>query len=151
MWQFVKFMISSTSRTHVLDLQRPAGIIFAIFAIFAFLLDQLNSISIQNLLQIMSYKVFFSSSQIVVSFLENQSKQLLNIYLFKVNNRNTRERCEIYSELTIKTLERRLWGYVVSLLLTLLLNLFLTFFKCFYCWRWTGKCLMGLKILFKLH
>ena len=26
-----------------------------------------------------------------------------NIYLFKVNNENTRKRCEIYSKLTIKT------------------------------------------------
>ena len=32
-----------------------------------------------------------------------------NIYLFKVNNRNTRKRCEICSELTIKTPERRQW------------------------------------------
>ena len=31
------------------------------------------------------------------------------IYLFKVNNRNTRTRCEIYPELTIKTPERRQW------------------------------------------
>ena len=30
-----------------------------------------------------------------------------NIYLLKVNNRNTRTRCEICSNLTIKTLERR--------------------------------------------
>ena len=30
-----------------------------------------------------------------------------NIYLLKVNNRNTRERCEIYSKLTIKIVERR--------------------------------------------
>ena len=29
------------------------------------------------------------------------------IYLLKVNNRNTRTRCEICSKLTIKTLERR--------------------------------------------
>ena len=29
-----------------------------------------------------------------------------NIYLFKVNNRNTRERCEIRSKLTLKTPER---------------------------------------------
>ena len=28
-------------------------------------------------------------------------------YMFKVNNRNTRTRCEIYSKLTIKTPERR--------------------------------------------
>ena len=32
---------------------------------------------------------------------------LVNIYLLKVNNRNTRKRYEIYSELTIKTPERR--------------------------------------------
>ena len=30
-----------------------------------------------------------------------------NIYLFKVNHRNTRKRCEICSKLTMKTLERR--------------------------------------------
>ena len=29
-----------------------------------------------------------------------------NIYLFKVNNRSTQKRCEICSELTIKTPER---------------------------------------------
>ena len=32
-----------------------------------------------------------------------------NIYLLKVNNRNTRKRCEICSKLTIKTPERRQW------------------------------------------
>ena len=31
------------------------------------------------------------------------------IYLLKVNNRNTKRRCEIYSKLTIKTPERRHW------------------------------------------
>ena len=31
----------------------------------------------------------------------------VGIYLFKVNNRNTRTRCEICSKLTIKTTERR--------------------------------------------
>ena len=29
-----------------------------------------------------------------------------NIYLFKVNNRNTTKKCEIYSKLTIKALEQ---------------------------------------------
>ena len=32
-----------------------------------------------------------------------------NIYLFKVNNRNTGKRYEIYLKLTIKTTERRHW------------------------------------------
>ena len=31
------------------------------------------------------------------------------IYLLKVNNRNTRTRCEICSKLTINTPERRYW------------------------------------------
>ena len=31
------------------------------------------------------------------------------IFLFKVNSRNTRARCEICSQLTIKTLERSHW------------------------------------------
>ena len=31
------------------------------------------------------------------------------IYLLKVNNRNTRTKCEICSKLTIKTPERRHW------------------------------------------
>ena len=30
-----------------------------------------------------------------------------NIYLFKVNNKNTRKKCEKFSKLTIKTPERR--------------------------------------------
>ena len=30
-------------------------------------------------------------------------------YMFKVNNRNTRTRCEICSKLTIKTPEQRQW------------------------------------------
>ena len=32
-----------------------------------------------------------------------------NIYLLKVNKRNTRKRCEICSKLTVKTPERRQW------------------------------------------
>ena len=41
-----------------------------------------------------------------------------SIYLHKVNNRNTRKRCEICSKLTIKTPERRHWlrfDYVLTM------------------------------------
>ena len=43
--------------------------------------------------------------------LENDQRRIYpdNIYLFKINNRNARKRCEICSELTIKTPERRHW------------------------------------------
>ena len=30
-----------------------------------------------------------------------------NFYLFKINNKSTRKRCEIFSELTIRTPKRR--------------------------------------------
>ena len=40
---------------------------------------------------------------------QNLALDPANIYLFKVNNKNTRKRCEICSKLTIKTPERRQW------------------------------------------
>ena len=58
------------------------------------------------------------------------------IYLLKVNNRNTRTRCEICSKLTIRTSERHQWrrsgvfivnfehiSHLVLLLLLLTLNM----------------------------
>ena len=48
-----------------------------------------------------------------------------NIYLFKVNNRNTRKRYETYSKLTVKIPERCQWHRFGVLLLTL--NRFVTF------------------------
>ena len=41
------------------------------------------------------------------SYALSQNKFTAYIYLFKVNNRKTRRRCEIFSKLTIKTEERR--------------------------------------------
>ena len=38
-----------------------------------------------------------------------KSYYLVSIYLLDVNNRTTRTRCEIYSKLTVKTLERHRW------------------------------------------
>ena len=40
---------------------------------------------------------------------KSSSNHPANVYLFKVNNRNTRKRCEICSKLTIKTTERSHW------------------------------------------
>ena len=60
-----------------------------------------------------------------------------NIYMLKVNNRNTRKRCEICSDLTIKTPDNV--SDVVLVFLLLNLNIFHTFFYCFYCWLWTSK------------
>ena len=51
-----------------------------------------------------------------------------DIYLLKINHRNTRASCEICSKLVV----------LMSLLLTL--NRFHTLTKCFYYWLWIGKC-----------
>ena len=56
-------------------------------------------------------------------FMKKFSRNLFGIYLLKVNNRNTRTRCEICSELTIKD---TIGVVLVSLLLTL--NIFHTLF-----------------------
>ena len=45
--------------------------------------------------------------QILVEFIFHKFVYLVGIYLLKVNNRNTRTRCEICTKLTIKTPERR--------------------------------------------
>ena len=64
----------------------------------------------------------------------NWSRNPANIYLFQVNNRNIRKRCEICLKLTIKTPD------IVLVVLLSTLNIFHTFFRCFYCWLWTNKC-----------
>ena len=64
-----------------------------------------------------------------------------NIFLFKVNSRNTRKRFKIFSELV---------GHRSgSLLLTL--NIFRTFFYCCNSSLWTDKCLSGSSFLCKLY
>ena len=60
-----------------------------------------------------------------------------NIYLFKVNNRNTEKKCENYSKLTIKTPER------LSTLLIVNFGHNSLLFLVSRCWLWTSKCLLG--------
>ena len=57
---------------------------------------------------------FRENVELFNSFFANQYSLIANsspvgIYLLKVNNRNTRTRCEICSKLAIKTPERRYW------------------------------------------
>ena len=48
---------------------------------------------------------------IISQYFTTSSYDLAGIYLLKVNNRNTRTRCEIYSKLTIKTPEQSHWRH----------------------------------------
>ena len=68
---------------------------------------------------------------------------LANIYLFKVNNRNIRKKCEIFSKLTVKTLERCHWRrsdvFTVNfenISHLFLVFLFLTLNKYILAWLW---------------
>ena len=61
-----------------------------------------------------SYLKQFQMDNLMTSFvseiLENLIRRLMKVfYLLKVNNRNTRTRCQIHSKLTIKTPERCQW------------------------------------------
>ena len=59
-----------------------------------------------------------------------------NIYLFKVNIRNTRKRCEICSKLMIKTPERRQWRrFGVSIVNFDVVLVFFFFVNCEYIWH----------------
>ena len=78
--------------------------------------SSVTKIHIRKILQ-MLWKMFLIQSLYILEkkiLISKYKKQLCskannpaNIYLFKVNNRNTRKRCEIFSKLTIKTPEWR--------------------------------------------
>ena len=51
----------------------------------------------------------------------------VDIYLLKVNNTNTRTRCEMYSKLAIKTPERRQWPRSYIFIVNFISHLFLVF------------------------
>ena len=68
--------------------------------------------------------------------------------MFKDNNRNTRIAYEIYSKLTIKTLEQRQWRHSGVFIVNF--EHFCTLFYCFrfHCLLWTGKWRLGKELLF---
>ena len=73
---------------------------------------------------------------------------LANIYLFKVNNRNSTKRCEICSKLTIKIPKRR--QRCCSGIFIVKFEHITHLFLCFYCWFWTSRCLLGDVVLVSL-
>ena len=67
--------------------------------------------------------------EIGVLFMLYLTKFPANIYLFKITNRNTRKRCELCSQLTIKIPEPSHWGRSVVFIVNSehILHLFLVF------------------------
>ena len=73
------------------------------------------------------------------SFIVESRLHPSNVYLFKVNNRNTRKRFEKCSKLTIKTPKQHQW--CLSGVFGISFEHFHLFFQYFYCKLWIGKCL----------
>ena len=65
--------------------------------------------NIPFLFNVFHYSIAITSCDWLWFLLFHTCPDPANIYLFKVNNRNTRKRCETCSKLTIKTPERRQW------------------------------------------
>ena len=53
----------------------------------------------------------FKAMTLILKYVKIEQNVPVGIYMFKVNKRNTRIRCEICSKSTIKTPERRNWHY----------------------------------------
>ena len=64
---------------------------------------------IQVMLKVSNKKEILFQKENKFIQIRNSNGVPVGIYLLKVNNRNTRIRCEICSKLTIKTPERRQW------------------------------------------
>ena len=80
----------------------------------------------RNILLLESRKIFLNSMNLPA-----------NIYLFQVNNRNTKKRCEICSKLIIKTVEWRQWHHFYIFIVNFE---HIPHLHCFCCWLWTSKC-----------
>ena len=82
----------------------------------------------------------FSYSMFSIKFLSNYNHNSANTCLFKFNSRDTKERCEICSKLTIKTPQRRQWrrSGVVIVKFENVSHLSLVFLLLL----WTCKCLL---------
>ena len=76
----------------------------------------------------------------------------VGIYLFKINNKNTRKWYELYLKLTKKRHKNNVSWHehtvdvaLVSFFLTL--NIFCFLFYCFLCYLWTSKCGLGILLI----
>ena len=85
------------------------------------------------------HKHFSNWSQLLL----RSNPYLSKMYLLKVNDKNTRKRYELCSQVTIKKFERYHWRRSD----VLIANIFHTFSECFYCWLWIGKCCLGNRFL----
>ena len=72
-----------------------------------FFIPQLQGIWLERLMLWPYAKIFTSEAQKINTYLVIARQNLLNKYMFKVQNKSTRKRCNICSKLTTRILEQR--------------------------------------------
>ena len=110
---------------------------------FCFITDVLRAAST---LHIGLVSLFFTCLCLLLKVLDITLLDFSNpaaIYLFKVNNGNTRTMCEICSKLTINISKQCYWHRFGVFIVNM--NRFHTLFLCFHCWLWTSKCRLGIQ------
>ena len=83
------------------------GILSVIFSLSTF--QSARQLNYNPIIQPVYLSLNIKINNLLLTYFTNSMKHPVGIYLLKVNNRNTRTRCEIYSKLTIKKPERRQW------------------------------------------
>ena len=70
-------------------------------------------IALTNDLNLVDENILRLANEVIVKIrlFDNRRTIVVNIYLFKVNNGNTKKRCKICSKLTIKTTEQNLASF----------------------------------------
>ena len=93
---------------------------------------------VKNWIKSVNFYTYWSLHQnkIIIAMMKIKSYPT-DIYLFKVNNKNTKTMCEICSKLTIKK-NSDVINVLMSFSLTM--NIFHTLTWCYYCWLWKSKC-----------
>ena len=102
----------------------------------------------QNLLRIQNFEKAFTIEKVLsvifMFYFHCEPVAIFEIYqagMFKVNSRNTRSMCEIYSKLIIKIAQLCHWRRPSVFIVNF--NRFYTLFWCSYFWLRTGKCQLG--------
>ena len=90
--------------------------------------------------------VLLLTIQISVFFYQQYLSNPANIYLFKLNKRNTGKWYESCPKLTVKSPERRYWHRSG----VFIVNFFERILHLFYCWLCTDKSLLGINWWIKL-
>ena len=126
---YVKFWIELFSRKLLTCSIKPSSELFCPFLVHFADFNSAQRKTLGGSTPQASYEVVIIRGCRIVKLNLGNINYTVNIYLIKVNKRNTRKKCEICSNLTVKTPERRHWhrSGVFAVNFEHILHLFLVF------------------------